>query len=130
MAGFWFRQKVNGWLMQIGGRSYQSIAYPVGRLAGTTNDQWAGIVKKLQDAGFTPFVSATAGALWLGVNAPLVDAKGYPIRKVMGMVFYDMARLIMRGAEGSSTEDLDKACKVIGLSNWDDYDVEQAIAKP
>lgn len=130
MAGFWFRQKVNGWLMQIGGKSYQGIGYAVGRLAGTTNDQWAGIVKKLQDAGFTPFVSATAGALWLGVNAPLVDAKGYPIRKVMGLVFYDMAGLIMRGAEGNNMDDLDKACQVIGLPDWESYDIEQAITSP
>ena len=81
-------------------------------------------------AGFTPFVSATAGALWLGVNAPLVDAKGYPIRKVMGLIFYDMAGLIMRGAEGSSIEDLDKACQVIGLPDWESYDIEQAITSP
>ncbi len=127
MAGFWFRQKVNGWLMQIGGRSYQGIAYPIGRLAGTTNDQWASIVKKLQDAGISPFVSAAAGAYWLGVNAPLTDAKGYPIRKVMGMLFHEMASMITRGAEGSRAEDLDKACQVLGLPDWGDYDVEEAI---
>ncbi len=128
MAGFWFRQKVNGWLMQIGGRSYQGIAYPIGRLAGTTNDQWASIVKKLQDAGISPFVSAAAGAYWLGINAPLTDAKGYPIRKVMGMLFHEMASMIIRGAESSCTEDLDKACQVLGLPDWGEYDVEAAIA--
>jgi hypothetical protein len=127
MAGFWFRQKVNGWLMQIGGRHYQGVAYPIGRLAGTTNDQWALIVKKLQEAGLSAFVSAAAGAYWLGVNAPLVDAKGYPIRKVMGMIFHEMASMIVRGAEGSSADELDKACQVIGLPDWESYDVEQAI---
>jgi hypothetical protein len=130
MAGFWFRQKVNGWLMQIGGRNYQGVAYPIGRLAGTTNDQWAPMVKKLQDAGLSPFISAAAGAYWLGVNAPLVDAKGYPIRKVMGMIFHEMSSMIARGAEGSCPEDLDKACQVIGLESWEDYDVEKAISSP
>lgn len=130
MAGFWFRQKVNGWLMQIGGRHYQGVAYPIGRLAGTTNNQWALIVKKLQGAGLSAFVSAAAGAYWLGVNAPLVDAKGCPVRKVMGMIFHEMAGMIVRGAEGSSANELDRACQVIGLPDWESYDVEQAISSP
>lgn len=130
MAGFWFRQKVNGWLIQIGGRHYQGIGSAIGRLAGTTNDQWAPIVKKLQDAGLSPFVAAAAGAYWLGVNAPLADAKGYQIRMAMGMIFHEMASMIVRGAEGASADELDKACQVIGLPDWESYDIEQAITSP
>lgn len=49
---------------------------------------------------------------------------------LIALVFYDMAGLIMRGAEGNNIDGLDKACQVIGLPDWESYDIEQAITSP